>query len=196
MFNSVDSFTAPIEDPDAPMVYGRKKEFSKRASVHAQQRANINASVRTLEFQPAKELPPLQSRFYAGVIAPESPGQRIRIEFETRSEVNEGQLVLQITNRGDTGIVYSMPQFADAVGREQWTQAVKTGAWPRASVEAGPEVYALAAKAVNTLSVSGVTEPTQSFVTVNIYSANRKTVVGQARISVYLPVQASGRGAR
>jgi hypothetical protein len=193
-FVSFNSTIAPMEDPNAPVTFGRRKEFSKIAALHLQQQQRQQPPVKTLEQRPAAEsYPSLTSRFYATVVAPGNPGRRIKIDIVTRSEFKSGQVFLQVMNEGDSDVLYSVPQLAAAAG-DKWNAAVGKSMWKRSATDA--DKFALARKDYANLLLDTVTQSSESVIPIEIFlPANPGVVLGRARISAYLP-RTFGRGAQ
>jgi hypothetical protein len=113
----------PREDKDAPVRYGRVKDklIAKNAAAYVQ-----DAAVQT------KSYPSLTSTVYAGLLltGPTGPA-RFVVDITTRSEFKGQQIQLQVENRGDPSLIYSVPELATRLGKARFDAAVDKSTWRR-----------------------------------------------------------------
>jgi hypothetical protein len=169
----------PREDPDAFVRYGRVRNqlTPKQASVYA---ADSGGQV--------KNYPPLLGSVYAGLLLPRGElRERFVVDITTRSEFKTTQVFLQIENRGDKNLIYSVPALAASIGKERFDAAVRASMWTRVAPDSDWFQIAGGVNYANLLvdRINAVVEARTQIRFARAAAPN--VVIGEASIPVYVP---------
>jgi hypothetical protein len=158
----------PIEQPNAPVSYGRHLEYSKAASLYEPQTKEASR----------ESFPSLQSGFYAAVLI---EGGRSNINVKTRSEFKDSQPYLEIVNSSSSELYFSLPELVNLYD-ERFDEAVQKASWQRVGDD---HVYILRRNSSATLLIPGKWQSNEGLTPLLFHSPDGRSIVASTTISIY-----------
>ena len=179
------------EDPDAPVTYGRRKEFQKQASLYVLNRKapfvlREQAFLHFLKQPPTQvRWPSLTSQFYAKLIVGPDSIQTVVVDIETRSEYKDNGTFYQIINRASVPLFYSVPILVNRFGRSRFLQAVEKSMWKLEDRE--ELIFRIEANSYANLIIDDVAAAEEVTIPVRVHNpAQPKLPLGTLLISGYV----------